>query len=164
MSSTSGKGFGYRDLARRSLFGKMPPILMVNLTRIWYCQVRGIPIKIKSRFELRKGCCYCSCGSCGACTCSYAGACCRTKPSSCIGGRGGRGVSKEEEEKPVPFNADLENGGARSYGMQKVQDNGYGGTKDWSTIYMVRGGKVSCVRLEKRGVRISQWHRCQLIK
>ena len=71
---------------------------------------------------------------------------------------------EEEEEKPAPFNADLENGGARSYGMQKVQDNGYGGTKDWSTIYMVRGGKVSCVRLEKRGVRISQWHRCQLME
>lgn len=54
LASTSGKGFGYCDLARRSLFGKMPPILMVNLTRIGYCPVRGIPIKINSRFEFEE--------------------------------------------------------------------------------------------------------------
>jgi hypothetical protein len=54
LESKSGKGFGYKDLARRSLFGKMPPILMVNLTRIGYCPVRGISIKINSRFEFEE--------------------------------------------------------------------------------------------------------------
>ena len=53
---------------------------------------------------------------------------------------------EEEKEKPAPFNADLDNGGARSYGMQKVKDNGYGGTKDWSTIAQVHGGKVKIVQ------------------
>jgi hypothetical protein len=30
--------------------------------------------------------------------------------------------------------------------MQKVKDNGYGGTKDWSTIAQVHGGKVKIVQ------------------
>ena len=40
--------------------------------------------------------------------------------------------------KPPPFNADLDNGGARSYGMQKTASGG----NDWSTIAQVHGGKT----------------------
>ena len=40
--------------------------------------------------------------------------------------------------KPPPFNADLDNGGARSYGMQKTASGG----NDWSTIAQVYGGKT----------------------
>lgn len=40
--------------------------------------------------------------------------------------------------KPAPFNADLDNGGARSYGMQKTASGG----NDWSTIAQVHGGKT----------------------
>jgi hypothetical protein len=54
LESKGGKGFGRRVLERRTLFGKMPPILMVNLVRTSYCPVRGVAIKINSRFEFEE--------------------------------------------------------------------------------------------------------------
>ena len=47
-------------------------------------------------------------------------------------------LQEAEDPAPKPFNADIDNGGARSYGMQKTED----GKKDWSTIGQVHGGKV----------------------
>jgi len=47
-------------------------------------------------------------------------------------------LQEAEAPAPTPFNADIDNGGARSYGMQKTED----GKKDWSTIGQVHGGKV----------------------
>ena len=44
----------------------------------------------------------------------------------------------EAEENPAEFNANLDDGGARSYGMQHNED----GKKDWSTISQVHGGKT----------------------
>jgi hypothetical protein len=39
---------------------------------------------------------------------------------------------------PAPFNANIDKGGARSYGMQKSEE----GRKDFSTIGQVHGGKT----------------------
>ena len=42
------------------------------------------------------------------------------------------------EEQPKEFNANLDKGGARSFGMQNTED----GKKDWHSIGMVHGGKT----------------------
>lgn len=53
-------------------------------------------------------------------------------------GNAAAALQEAEDPAPKPFNADIDNGGARSYGMQKTED----GKKDWSTIGQVHGGKV----------------------
>jgi len=45
-----GQGFGVQEIERRMLFMRLPPILFVNLQRLAYCPVRGVPMKINSRF------------------------------------------------------------------------------------------------------------------
>eukprot|EP00288_Rhodomonas_lens_P017047 CAMPEP_0177696218 /NCGR_PEP_ID=MMETSP0484_2-20121128/3864_1 /TAXON_ID=354590 /ORGANISM="Rhodomonas lens, Strain RHODO" /LENGTH=604 /DNA_ID=CAMNT_0019207177 /DNA_START=101 /DNA_END=1912 /DNA_ORIENTATION=- len=44
------EGFGKQNIQRSLRFKRLPPILFFNLQRLQYCPMRGVPVKINSRF------------------------------------------------------------------------------------------------------------------